>query len=72
VLVEERADVSPGEVIALGADGVVIKCGEDAVRVTHVQPAGRPRLTAADWANGRGLEIGDLFAAATAAGPGGG
>jgi methionyl-tRNA formyltransferase len=62
VLVEERPDVTPGEVIALGADGVVIKCGEDAVRVTHVQPAGRPRLAAGAWANGRGVELGDVFA----------
>ena len=68
VPVEERPDVTPGEVVALGADGVVVKCGEDAVRVTHVQPAGRPRLTAADWANGRGVEVGDVFAAARAGG----
>jgi methionyl-tRNA formyltransferase len=66
VLVEERPDVTPGEVIALGADGVVIKCGEDAVRVTHVQPAGRPRLAAAAWANGRGVELGDVFASRAA------
>ena len=68
VLVEERPDVTPGEVVALGADGVVVKCGEDAVRVTHVQPAGRPRLAAADWANGRGVELGDVFAGREAAG----
>ncbi len=69
VLVEERADVTPGEVVALGHDGVVVKCGEDAVRVTHVQPAGRPRLLASDWANGRGVELGAVFAAAAPAGP---
>jgi methionyl-tRNA formyltransferase len=69
VLVEERADVAPGEVVALGADGVTVKCGEDAVRVTQVQPAGRPRLDAAAWANGRGVELGDVFAPAAAAAP---
>jgi methionyl-tRNA formyltransferase len=69
-LAEERADVSPGEVLAVGPDGVVVKCGEDAVRVSHVQPAGRPRLTAAAWANGRGVEVGDLFAGAAPAAPG--
>jgi methionyl-tRNA formyltransferase len=69
VLVEERGDVTPGEVVALGGDGVVVKCGEDAVRVSHVQPAGRARLRASDWANGRGVELGDVFAAAAPAGP---
>jgi methionyl-tRNA formyltransferase len=67
VLVEERPDVTPGEVIALGADGVVVKCGEDAVRVTHVQPAGRPRIEAAAWVHGRGVELGDVFAGAAPA-----
>ena len=61
VLAEERPDVAPGEVIALGAEGVDVKCGEDAVRVSHVQPAGRARLAAAEWARGRGVELGDLF-----------
>ena len=60
-VVEERPDVTPGEVIALGDDGVVIKCGEDAVRVAMVQPAGKGRLNAADWVRGRGVEIGDVF-----------
>lgn len=66
---EERPDAAPGEVVALGAGGLTVKCGEDAVRVTHVQPAGRPRLEAAAWANGRGVELGDVFAAAAAPAP---
>lgn len=61
VLEGARPDVAPGEVVALGADGLVVQCGEGAVRVTYVQPAGRARLTAAEWARGRGVELGDLF-----------
>ncbi len=60
---EERGDATPGEVIALGTD-VTVKCGEDAVRVAYVQPAGRGRLTAGELARGRGLELGELFAQA--------
>jgi methionyl-tRNA formyltransferase len=63
VVFEERPDVTPGEVVALGDDGIVVKCGEDAVRVTMVQPAGKARMPAADWVRGRGVEIGDLFGA---------
>jgi methionyl-tRNA formyltransferase len=61
VQAEERADVTPGEVIALGDDGVVVKCGEDAVRIAMVQPAGTARLGAADWVRGRGVELGDVL-----------
>ncbi len=69
VPVEERPAVAPGEVIAFGDDGLVVRCGEDAVRVTHVQPAGRARLTAAEWVRGRGVELGDLFDSLPAATP---
>ncbi|GLC28410.1 methionyl-tRNA formyltransferase [Roseisolibacter agri] len=58
---EERPDVTTGEVIALGPQGMDVKCGEDAVRVLYAQPAGRPRLSVADWARGRGVELGDVF-----------
>ncbi len=68
-LVEERPDVAPGEVIAFGEDGLVVRCGEDAVRVSHVQPAGRARLAAADWVRGRGVELGDVFDSPSSATP---
>jgi methionyl-tRNA formyltransferase len=66
VVVEERPDVTPGEVIALGSEGMDVKCGEDAVRIGWAQPAGRPRLQVADWARGRGVELGDVFSASAA------
>jgi methionyl-tRNA formyltransferase len=40
---------------------VDVKCGEDAVRVTDVQPAGRARMRVGDWLRGRGVELGDVF-----------
>ena len=61
VVVDERPDVTPGEVIALGRDWFDVKCGEDAVRVTQVQPAGKPRLGVGDFARGRGVELGDVL-----------
>ena len=63
VAVEEGEDAAPGDVLALGDHGLTVKCGEDAVRVALVQPAGKPRLAVADWVRGRGVEIGDRFGA---------
>jgi methionyl-tRNA formyltransferase len=63
IVVDERPDVTPGEVVALGPDGMDVKCGEDAVRVAYAQPAGKARLAVADWARGRGIELGDVFSA---------
>jgi methionyl-tRNA formyltransferase len=61
IVVEERPEVTPGEVIALGDAWLDVKCGEDAVRVTDVQPAGRARMRVGDWLRGRGVELGDVF-----------
>ena len=46
------SDAAPGTVLALDGDGLVVACGEGAVRLTEVQPAGRPRMGARAWANG--------------------
>jgi methionyl-tRNA formyltransferase len=62
LVVEERPDATPGEVIALGAHGLDVKCGEDAVRIAVVQPAGKARMTAGDWVRGRSVELGEIFA----------
>jgi methionyl-tRNA formyltransferase len=51
-----------GEVITIDADGMIVACGGGAVRITAVQPAGKRRQTPAEWANGRGVAVGDRFA----------
>ncbi len=58
--VEDR-EGPPGEVLAVGPEGAVIGCGNGAVRVTTLQPAGKKRLTAAELARGRGLAVGDVL-----------
>jgi methionyl-tRNA formyltransferase len=51
----------PGDVIAIDAEGMLVACGGGAVRITLVQPAGKRRLAPLDWANGRGVAVGDRF-----------
>ena len=54
-------DAAPGQVIAVGADGLVVGCGSGAVRLAQVQPAGKKRMPADDWRRGRGIHVGDRF-----------
>ena len=50
----------PGEVLT--ADGrLLIACGDAAVAVDEVQPAGKPRMPAVDWLHGRGVIAGRRF-----------
>jgi len=48
-----------GEVVAIDANGMTLACGEGAVQVSSVQPAGKRRLSPQDWARGRGITLGE-------------
>jgi methionyl-tRNA formyltransferase len=49
----------PGTVCAIDGEGLAVACGAGTVRIAHVQPAGRPRMSAGDWARGRGVTTGE-------------
>lgn len=51
----------PGTVRSIGDDGLLVRCGEGAVRFLDVQPSGKPRMTAGAWGRGRGAQAGDQF-----------
>jgi methionyl-tRNA formyltransferase len=53
----------PGAVLEAGEEGVLIATGESAVRVREVQPPGKRRMSAAEWARGRGVAVGERFGA---------
>jgi methionyl-tRNA formyltransferase len=58
------ADVAArGTVMAVDRDGVHVCCGDGGVVViAEVQAAGRKRMTASQFASGRGIAIGDVLA----------
>ena len=58
-----------GEVLALDEVGMLVACGAGAIRILAVQPSGKRRLSPADWANGRGVAVGDRFDTAGPATP---
>lgn len=52
------AQAAPGEVLAADATGVVVACGEGAMRFTQLQRAGGKRLPAGDFLHGFALPVG--------------
>lgn len=58
VPIERRG--TPGCVLAAD-DRLVVGCGEGAVSLSEVQPAGRNRLPVADWVRGRSVAVGTLL-----------
>ncbi|MDP9206235.1 MAG: methionyl-tRNA formyltransferase, partial [Gemmatimonadota bacterium] len=51
---------NPGEVLKITGD-LVIACGVDALRISEVQPSGKTRMSAHEWARGRGTAMGDRY-----------
>lgn len=50
----------PGEVLAAG-ETLVVACGEGAIEVSDVQPAGKARMTVRAFVNGRRVAVGDVL-----------
>jgi methionyl-tRNA formyltransferase len=57
---------APGTVVAVGAGGIDVRCGEGVLRLVTVQPAGGKRMSAAAFAAGRALAPGVVFGAPAA------
>jgi methionyl-tRNA formyltransferase len=53
-----------GRILAVGSDGIVVACGDGALRLTELQKAGGKRLAAADFLRGFPLKPGQRFAVA--------
>ena len=48
-----------GSFLGKTADGaMIIACGQDALKITKLQPAGKTSMMASDFLNGSGLAIG--------------
>lgn len=54
-------DGVPGQVLGVDRDGMVVRTGDGAVRVLHVQPAGSRRMDARDAVAGRRVRVGDVL-----------
>jgi len=48
----------PGTLLGLGPDGLCVACGRGVLQVTELQPAGRKRMAAGDFARGRAFASG--------------
>ncbi len=57
------ADASgdPGYVLDIDESGMLVACGRIGLRIGYAQPAGKRRLAALDWSQGRGIATGDVL-----------
>jgi methionyl-tRNA formyltransferase len=53
---------TPGQVIALDPEGILVACAEGTLEIQELQESGRKRVDARAFATGRGVAVGDRFA----------
>jgi methionyl-tRNA formyltransferase len=63
----EAGDGAPGTVLAAGEDGIVVACGDGALRIVELQRPGSRRLPAAEFLRGFAVTVGARFADGAAA-----
>ena len=51
----------PGEVLEADEMGMIVACNDGAVAIHEVHPSGKRRMAALDWAQGRGVAVGDRW-----------
>jgi len=59
--VARDATGDPGVVMEIDEMGMLVACSAGGVRIAYAHPAGRRRLASLDWAQGRGVAVGDKF-----------
>lgn len=57
-IVESDSLFEPGRVIAFGSEGPIVRCGEDALELREVHPAGKRRMSGKDFVNGYKVKAG--------------
>ncbi|WP_424765858.1 methionyl-tRNA formyltransferase [Paenibacillus sp. sgz302251] len=60
-LTSDRAETTPGTVIAADHSGIKVQTGEGILLLQEIQPAGKKAMSAADWLKGARLEPGTRF-----------
>jgi methionyl-tRNA formyltransferase len=52
---------SPGEILSADKNGIVVGCGQDALRILELQRESGRRLNAAEFLAGHPLKAGEMF-----------
>jgi methionyl-tRNA formyltransferase len=53
--------VNPGTIVFVRKDGIYVTCADGVLVVQELQPAGRNKMTAAEFKNGANIKVGDAF-----------
>jgi methionyl-tRNA formyltransferase len=56
-----RKSLCLGEILDLYSGGILLQCGDGVLKILKLQPAGKKQMTAADFFNGRRIQLGEYL-----------
>ena len=56
-----RSGSDPGQIIDLDSKGILVACGEGALRISEIQPSGKRRMLVPAYVAGKELRVGDFL-----------
>ena len=59
LVVSSDVPADPGTVISAEGDSLVVQCGEGALKIARLQPAGKRAMTAEEFLRGNSVQVGD-------------
>lgn len=58
---ESFPEKKPGEIVSLSEEGFMVQTGDGILEITELQPAGKKKMNAFDFFNGRRIKSGEFF-----------
>lgn len=59
--IELPSAITPGQILSRTENGINVQTGKGILEIIEVQPAGKKKMTALDFFNGRRVKVGDFF-----------
>ncbi len=57
--VQREHHMSPGTILEVSQEAVIVACGQNALKLLEIQPAGKTRMKVADYLRGRAIQPGE-------------
>lgn len=61
VLSTTGCTATPGEILKITVDGILIQCGQGELLLTEIQPSGKKRMNTADYLRGNPVQVGEFL-----------
>ncbi len=60
-VVSDSSDAVAGTILSHDKEGIIVKCGDDALKITQIKPAGKRVMPVADFVNGSPMTKGTIL-----------